>query len=158
MCEYSGEDIDLCPTLLRSNHQTFEEGVVAQPRLAEVFGRDLLALFPLALQRGMFVRKHPGELLDDLRYQRIRLLDSRAWFVHKLALDLMPTRAKMIRFNLWARYKHRRAILPYYNGCSPVTSIARGVASVRQLGESSITAPDRSSIEARTNLKLQARR
>ena len=64
--------------------------------LAEIFSRDIIALIPLALQRAMFVGKHLGDLLDHLRYQRIRLLDSRARFVHKLALDLIPARAKML--------------------------------------------------------------
>lgn len=44
----------------------------------------------------MFVGKHLSNLLNHLRYQRIRLLDSRARFIHKLALDLIPARAKML--------------------------------------------------------------
>ncbi len=64
--------------------------------LAEIFSRDIIALIPLAFQRAMFVGKHLGDLLDHLRHQRIRLLDSSARFVHKLALDLIPARAKML--------------------------------------------------------------
>ena len=79
-----------------SNHQAVEEGAVALQGLAEIFSRDIISLIPLALQPAMFVGKHLGDLLlDHLRYQRIRLLDSRARFVHKLALDLIPARAKM---------------------------------------------------------------
>ncbi len=64
--------------------------------LAEIFGREIFALLLLALQRDVFVGKHLGDLLDHLRYKGIRLLDSRAWLVHKLALDLIPARTKML--------------------------------------------------------------
>jgi hypothetical protein len=46
----------------------------------------------------MLVSKHLGDLLDHLRYQCICLLDYKARFVHKLALDLIPARAKMLWF------------------------------------------------------------
>jgi hypothetical protein len=67
-----------CSTLLLPNHQTIEEGAVALQRLTEIFSGDILALIPLAFQGAMFSGKHLGDLLDHLRYQRIRLLDSRA--------------------------------------------------------------------------------
>jgi len=51
------------------------------------------------------------------------------------AMRIYVVLIRNLLFNLGARYKHRRAILPYYNGYSPITSIARGVASIRQLGE-----------------------
>jgi hypothetical protein len=83
-------------TRVLSNHQAVEEGVVALQGLAKVFSRDILTLVPLPLQRAAFVAKHLGNLLDHLRHQRIRLLDSRTRFVHKLALDLIPAHSIML--------------------------------------------------------------
>jgi hypothetical protein len=84
-----------CSALLFSNHQTIEEGAVALQGLAEILSGHILALIPPALQRASLFGKHSGDLLDHLRYQRIRLLDGRARFVHRVALDLIPARAKM---------------------------------------------------------------
>ena len=64
---------------------------------AEVFSRNIIALFPLPLQQAMLIGKHLSDLIDHIRYQRIRLLDSRAGFVHKLALDFTPACAKKFR-------------------------------------------------------------
>jgi len=82
--------------LLMSNHQAIEEGVVALQGLAEIFSRYFYTLIPLGFQRAMLVGKHSCDLLDRLRYQPIRLLDSRARFIHKRALDLIPARTKML--------------------------------------------------------------
>lgn len=94
-----GESVGLCLTLLHLNHQTIEEGAVKLNGLAEIFsGGGIQVLAPVALQRAVFVYKHLGDLFDHPRYRSIRLLNSRAWFVPKLALDLVPAYAEMLWF------------------------------------------------------------
>lgn len=67
-----------------SNHQAIDEGAVVLQGFTEIFSRDIISLFPLALQRTVLLSKHLGDLLDHLRFQGIRLLDYRPRFVHKL--------------------------------------------------------------------------
>ena len=66
--------------------------------LTEIFSGDINALIPLALQRAMFAGKNPDDFLYHFRYQLIRLLNRCAGFIHKLALDLKPARAKLLGF------------------------------------------------------------
>lgn len=63
--------------------------------LAEIFSRNVITIFPLLLQRVVFIGKHLSDFLDHIGNKRIRLLDSRTRFIHKPALDLIPERPKM---------------------------------------------------------------
>ena len=78
--------------------------------LTEIFSRNIFALFPLRFQRAMFVGEHSGDFIDDISDQRIRLLDSGTWLIHKLALDLIPERAKVFRFLMVKQRSHRSGI------------------------------------------------
>lgn len=83
-----------------SNHQPVTEGAIALQGLAEVFGRDRLALAPLAFQNAVRAGKPQRHLLDHLRHPRIRLRQRWMGFIHKLALDFIPARPESLGYFL----------------------------------------------------------